>query len=123
MCCYGFALVNDFNLNLLDHDTNKKVQDFLSLIYQNNLIPTINKPARVTMKTATATYHIFTDSLVDTDFKLAIFKTDISDHFPVCLLLPLSSIAKSENEITFIYKRTFSSDSIEMFQQKLYEID
>ena len=75
------------------------------------------------MKTATATDHIPTNSFVDTDFKSVIFKTDISDHFPVCLLLPLPSIAKSENEATFIYKRTFSSDSIEMFKQKLYKIN
>ena len=58
------------------------MQECLSLIYQNNLIPTINKPARVTMKTATAIDHILTNSFVDTDFKSAIFKTDIFDHFP-----------------------------------------
>ena len=39
------------------------------------------------------------------------------------LFLPLPSIAKSENETTFIYKRTFRSDSIEIFKQKLYEIN
>ena len=42
-------IAGDFNLNLLDHDTNKKVEDFLNLIYQNNLIPTTNKLTRVTM--------------------------------------------------------------------------
>ena len=99
------------------------MQDFLNLIYQNNLIPTTNKPTRVTMKTATAIDHILTISFVDTDFKSAILKTDISDHFHVCLLLSLPSIAKSENETTFIYKRTFSSDSVEMFKQKLNEIN
>ena len=67
------------------------------------------------MKMATAIDHILTNSFVDTDFK-----TDIYDHFPVSLLLPLPSIAKSENGTTFIYKRTFRSDSIEMFKQKLY---
>ena len=75
------------------------------------------------MKTATTIDHILTNSFLDTDFKPCIFKTDISDHFPVCLLLPLPSIAKSEDETTFIYKRTFSSDSIEVFKQKLYEIN
>ena len=119
-CNKDIHIAGNFNLNLLDHDTNKKVQDFLNLIYQNNLIPTINKPTRVTMKTATAIDHILTNSFVDTDFKSAIFKTDIYDHFPVSLLLPLPSIAKSENGTTFIYKRTFRSDSIEMFKQKLY---
>ena len=49
---YQFA--GDFNLNLLDYDKNKKVRDFLNLIYQNGMIPTINKPTRVTKKTATA---------------------------------------------------------------------
>ena len=42
-------IAGDFNLNLLDHGTNKKVEDFLNLIYQNNLIPTTNKLTRVTM--------------------------------------------------------------------------
>ena len=31
---------DDFNLNLLDHNTNRKVRNFLSLIYQNGMIPT-----------------------------------------------------------------------------------
>ena len=74
--------------------TQIKGAKFLNLIYQNNLIPTINKPTRATMKTATAIDYVLTNSFVDTDFKSAIFKTDISDHFPVCLLLPLPSIAK-----------------------------
>ena len=33
----------DFNLNLLDHESNKKVHDFLNIIYRNGIIPTINK--------------------------------------------------------------------------------
>ena len=84
-CNIDIHIAGDFNLNLLDHDTNKKVQEVLNLIYQNNLIPTINKPTRVTMKRATTIDHILTNSFVDTDFK-SVFKTDISDHFPVCLL-------------------------------------
>ena len=96
-CSKDIHIAGDFNLNLLDHDTNKNVQDFLHLIYQNNLIPTINKPTTVTMKTATAIDYILTNSYIGTDFKSAIFKTDISDYFPVCLLLPLQSTTKSEN--------------------------
>ena len=121
-CNKDIHIAGDSNLNLLDHDTNKKVQNFLNLIYQNNLISTINKPTRVTMKTATAIDHILSNYFLDTDFKSAIFKTDIADHFPVCLLLPLPSIAKSENETTFIYKRTFSSDSIEMYNKNCMKL-
>ena len=121
-CNKDIHIAGDSNLNLLDHDTNKKVQNFLNLIYQNNLISTINKPTRVTMKTATAIDHILSNYFVDTDFKSAIFKTDIAGHFPVCLLLPLPSIAKSENETTSIYKRTFISDSIEMYNKNCMKL-
>ena len=42
-----FNLNPYFNLNPLDHDKCKKVQDFLTFIYKNGVIPTINKPIRV----------------------------------------------------------------------------
>ena len=41
-CNKDIHIAGDFNCNLLDHDTNEKVQDSLNLIYQNNLISTIN---------------------------------------------------------------------------------
>ena len=78
-------IAGDFNLNLLDHDKNKKVRDFLNLIYQNGMIPTINKPTSVTKKTATAIDHIITNSFVENTFKTAIIKTDVSDHFQFAL--------------------------------------
>ena len=68
------------------------------------------------MKTATAIDHILTNSFIDTNFKSAIFKTDISDHFPMCLF-------KSESQIIFIYKRVVITLAIELFKQQLYEIN
>ena len=62
-CNKDSHIAGDFNLNLLDHDTNKKVQEFLNLIYQNSLIPIISKPTRVTMKTATAIDHLLINPL------------------------------------------------------------
>ena len=35
-------LAGDFNNNTLDYKQNKKVQSFFNLIYQYNMIPTIN---------------------------------------------------------------------------------
>ena len=63
-----FHIAGDFNLNLLDHDTNRKVQRFLNIVYRNGMTPTINKPARVTRKTTTAMDHILTNSFTDTVF-------------------------------------------------------
>ena len=34
-------IAGNFNLNLLDHESNKKVHDFLNIIYRNSMTPTI----------------------------------------------------------------------------------
>ena len=87
------------------------------------MIPTINKPSGVTRKTATAIDHILTNSFTETVFKTAILKIDVSDHFPICFMIP--SLAKQEKDTstTFIYKRISDTKAIEMFKQKLYETD
>ena len=83
--CKLFHISGDFNLNLLDHDTNRKIQRFLNIVYRNGMILTINKPTRVTRKTTAVIDHILTNSFTDTVFKTAIFKSGISDHFPICV--------------------------------------
>ena len=47
------------------------------------MIPTINKPTRVTKKTATSIDHIITNSFVENTFKTAIIKSGVSVFFPV----------------------------------------
>ena len=46
------------------------------------MIPTINKPTRVTKHTATAIDNIITDCILNSNFKSALVKTDLSDRFP-----------------------------------------
>ena len=70
-------IAGDFNLNLLDHESNKKVHNFLDIIYRNGMIPTINKPTRVTRTAVTAIDHILTNSFAHKNFKIVIFKSDI----------------------------------------------
>ena len=108
-----FIFAGDFNLNLLDYNTNRKVHNFLSLIYENGMIPEINKPTRVTRKTATIIDHILTNSLFDTFFKTVIFKSDISDHFPIWFLSQNSLLKQNNKENMFIYKRTYNTKSIQ----------
>ena len=49
---------------------------------------------------STITGHILTDLFVNTNFKTIIFKSDISDLFPICFLLPTSR-PKEENKDTY----------------------
>ena len=58
----NIVLAGDLNINVLNYGSNKKVQNFLINTFQYNMIPTINKPTRVTRNTATAIDHIITDT-------------------------------------------------------------
>ena len=118
----NYHIAGDFNLNLLDHDKNKKFRDFLNLVYQNGMIPTINKPTRVTKKTATAIDHIITNSFVEKTFKTAIIKSDVSYHFPICILF-LSTNFFTQNDVIYQYKRTIIDKKIDAFLQNLYQYD
>ena len=67
------------------------------------MIPTINKPTRVTRTTVTAIDHILTNSFSDKNFRTAIFKSDISDHFPICFIIT-STKPKIENKLPLFLK-------------------
>ena len=69
---------------------------------------------------STITDHILTDLFVNTNFKTIIFKSDISDLFPICFLLPTSR-PKEENKDTYIAKRVINNNAIEMFKQDFYK--
>lgn len=70
----NFHIADDFNLNLLDPNVSKKIQNFLNMIYQNGIILTIIKPTRFTWKTATAVNYITIKNYFESLFKTAIIK-------------------------------------------------
>ena len=57
----NIIFAGDLNINVLDYVSNKKFQHFLSSMFQYNMVPTINRPTRVTRNTATAIDHIITN--------------------------------------------------------------
>ena len=79
VCKSKVLIMGDFNINLLNYENNKKVQNFLNLMFRCGMVPAIDKPTRVTRYTATATDHMFTNSIINTAIKSAIIKEDISD--------------------------------------------
>lgn len=84
------------------------------------MILAINKPSRVTRKTATTIDHSLTICFIETVFKTAIFKK-ISYHFSICFLIPSSSTQWENNKTSFIDKIIFNAKSVESFKGKLYE--
>ena len=73
-------ITGDFNLDLLKHDSNTYVHDYINLMYTYSYLPIINRPTRVSSGTATLIDHIWSNDL-ESDFKSGILRTDISDHF------------------------------------------
>ena len=50
-------------------------------MFEFSMIPTTNKPTRVTSHTATTIDNSITNSIFDNYFESAIIKTDVSDYF------------------------------------------
>ena len=96
-------LASDFNMNLLAFEQNKKVQNFLNIMFHHSMMPVINKPTRVTKNTATAVDHIFINSVTTTKL---FFVADYNIHL-------------KETKERFIFRRDLSDVSVENFKYKL----
>ena len=110
-------LAGDFNLNLLHLEQNKKVQNFINLMFQFGLVPKTNKPTRV----KNGTTHVTTNSIINNEFKTATLTADISDHFPMIYAFNLKvklDIPKTQ----FLYKRIINENLIKAFKSRLYVI-
>lgn len=115
-------LVGDFNLNVLDFNTNKSVQNFFNSVFQNGFIPLINKPTRVTRSSATAIDHIITNDFTNTTIKTGIIKTDISDHFPIFITSQTTHLHNCSEKIK-ITKRLINDEYISYYNNLLYCVD
>ena len=56
------------------------------------------------------------------DFKTAIFKSDISDHFPISFFLPMTNELSKTGTI-YIHERIINNNAIEMFHENLHKTD
>ena len=116
-------LAGDFNMNVLDYEYNRKVKSFFDLMYQRNLIPTVNKPARVGKNSATAIDHIITVYVLTCDFKTAILKTDLTDHFPIVIALKNYGPSQQHSKTKHKYKRSYNEENIKAFNHRLISIN
>ena len=113
----------DFNTNLLDYKHNGKVKSFFDLMYQRNLIPTINKPKRVGKNLATAIDHIKAGYIRTCDFKTGILKTNLTDYFPIVIALKNDGPSDQNSKTKHKYKRNYNQESIKAFSHQLLSIN
>ena len=110
-------LAGDFNINALDYEQNKKVQSFFNLMYRYNMIRTINQPTSAGKNSATAIDHIIANCIVDCQFKTAILKTDVTDHFPIAMALKTDEPVHQSQKVQNAHKRNYDEKAIESFKQ------
>ena len=114
-------VLGDFNLNLLDYDTNCKVKSYCDTVFSHNFIPIINKATHVTNHHSSIIDHILTNSF-DSKIDTRIFKVDISDHFPL-FFISKSINVKTIQDPMFVTKSNINPFTISLFKQKLLKVD
>ncbi len=77
----------DQNIDLLRAGDHSGTADFINMNFSYGLAPTVTKPTRVTHSSATLidNFYVTSDSLVNSVSK--IIQCDLSDHFPILLLM------------------------------------
>ena len=61
----NILVAGDFNINLLHFEQNKKVQNFINLMFQFGLVAATNKLIRITKDTISAIGHVITNSIIN----------------------------------------------------------
>ena len=114
-------LMGDFNVNLLNYDSDGKVKDFIDFLTSFGLFALITKPTRITSSTSTLIDNIFTNCIQDT-FECGIFCTDFSDHMPIFSINKGKSLT-NEKINDAVYRRVITNERVQNFQQDLLVID
>ena len=91
-------------------------------MYRYNMIPTINRPTRVGKNSATAINRIVANCIADCQFKTTILKTDVTDHFPIAMVLRTDETTHQNQKIQNVNKCNYDEKAIQSFNQRLREI-
>jgi len=89
-------LMGDFNINLLNTDSNDKISDFLDTLGNHLILPQITLPTRITIHSKTLIDNIYM-SPTKFDKISGNLTSGISDHLPQFLLLN-KSLHKSSHQ-------------------------
>ena len=95
------AIGLDHNLDLLKCEQHKPTQEFLEMLYDNNMIPTITKPTRITTSSATLIDNIIINLDLSEQTISGIIEDNISDHLPCFVTIrELNMPRKSSLQVT-----------------------
>lgn len=77
-----YYICGDINIDLLKYDSLPKVKTYIESLHCAGCLPVVNRPTRVTTKTATLIDHVYTNDLIN-EVNCYILNYEISDHLPL----------------------------------------
>ena len=89
-------LMGDFNVNLLNHHSHNKTNEFIETMFSYGLYPLISKPTRISTRSCTLIDNIFLNDFYK-NVETGLLYTDISDHFPIFCLVVFISVYTVKN--------------------------
>ena len=101
-------ICGDFNLNLLDSETNNSISQFINQMSTYSLLPVISRPTRITEQTSTLIDNIFIKH--PNNFKSGIIISTISDHLPVFMKKITNTIRDEAAQAKTIKFRPMNDD-------------
>ena len=111
----------DHNLDLIKHAKPRVTNEFIELNLENQLLPTITKPTRITRTTATLLDNTIIGRTFQSDYESSIVVNDMSDHLPCLLKIKNPSLfLKSPTKIT---TRGLNYEKVCELNSKLAEIN
>ena len=111
-------IFRDMNINFLKFNEHAQTEEFLDMLYANNILPIITKPTRLTDHTATLIDHIYTNSLQN--FTPGILTVDITDHLPIFCLVRTQLTRNHSNKKYF---RDYSKLNKDLYLDDIKLID
>ena len=109
-------IAGDFNIDILKYDSHSSTADFINCLFSYSYFPVINRPTRVTCKSATLIDNVFTNDINTKHLVPAIICCDLSDHLPVFVHSSSKITIKREK---FNYKRFYSDKAKAEFVHNL----
>ena len=110
-------ICGDYNLNLLDSDSNNSISQFINQMSTYSLLPVISRPTRITELTSSLIDNIFIKHPNNLNSGL-IFST-ISDHLPIFIKKTINTNMTEAIQAKTIKFRPMSDDKISLFRDLL----
>ena len=116
-------IIGDFNLDLLQFDTDPLVDEFVNNMISSSLFPLINKPTNFFRNSSTLIDHAWCNILHD-DIKSYIINSSVSSHKPILTIIPTSikQFTKDDNIGKHIRTHNINDDTISAFSKDFESI-